>query len=58
MDGPFAAFRVTKQRHVTIADPHPWHEDVYELEIGTFMTSWRSARAQGGPLWAARLSAA
>jgi hypothetical protein len=46
------------RRHVTIADPHPWHEDVFELTRGTFMTSWRSACDQGGSLWASRLSAA
>jgi hypothetical protein len=45
------------RRHVTIADPHPWHEDVFELERKMFMTSWRSARDKGGSLWAARLSA-
>lgn len=44
------------RRHVTIADPHPWHEDVFELERKTFMSSWRSARDKGGSLWAARLS--
>lgn len=46
------------RRQVTIADPHPWHEDVFDLERGTFLRSWRSARDPGGPLWAARLSAA
>lgn len=46
------------RRHVTIADPHPWHEDVFDLERGTFLRSWRSARDPGGSLWAARLSAA
>jgi hypothetical protein len=45
-------------RHVAIADPHPWHEEVLELTRGAFMTGWRSARDPGGPLWAARLSAA
>lgn len=46
------------RRHVTIADPHPWNEDVFELERKMFMTSWRSARGnRSGSLWAARLSA-
>lgn len=45
------------RRHVTIADPHPWHEDVFELTRTTFLRSWRSARDPGGSLWAARLSA-
>jgi hypothetical protein len=45
------------RRHVTIADPHPWHEDVFELERAAFLRSWRLARDPGGSLWAARLSA-
>lgn len=46
------------RRHVTIADPHPWHEDIFELTRWTFLHSWRSARDKGDSLWAARLSAA
>lgn len=44
------------RRHVTIADPHPWREDVFELTRGTFLHSWRSARDKGGSQWVARLS--
>lgn len=67
MDDRFAGFRVNKQGDsdsacglycVLSAAQHVFRADYLELERGTFMVSWRSARDKGGSLWAARLSAA
>jgi hypothetical protein len=57
-DRHYVLVLAVSRQNITIADPHPWHEDVYELELGTFMKSWRSACDGAGSLWAARLSAA